>query len=601
MRHAFLQSLVTAFVLLGLALPTAALERLSITTLPSDGALEQRLRSASLVALADAEGQTAPDDIVAAALADYRRLLDALYEEGFYGAVIRISVDGREAASLDLLNLPARIDTVSIRVTPGPRFRFGQASIGPLADGTALPEGFRTGQVAGSGVIRDAAKTAIDGWRDSGHAKAAPSDQSFTANHRAARLDAAIRIAPGQRLRFGDLVIASPSAVRDARLRRIAGLPEGAVFAPSTMEQVAQRLRRTGAFSSVALREADKPNADGTLDVELRVVDAKPRRFGFGAEVASLEGLTLSAFWLHRNLSGGAERLRVDGEIAQIGGQSGGFEGGTDYSFGVRLDRPAALGPDTHVFAFARLEREDEPDFLSDEFTFGLGAKRIYSDDLEAQLALAYSHAETRDVLGNRQFSYFSLPAVLTWDRRDSALDPKRGTYLSAQLTPFLGVNGSASGLRSYVDARAYRALNEIETTVLAGRFQFGSVAGASLTTAPPDFLFFSGGGGTVRGQPFQSLDVTTPAGDMGGRSFLGLSAEFRTALNDRFGLVAFADAGYVGAESFFDGSGKWHAGAGFGLRYQTGIGPIRFDIAAPVSGSTGNGAQIYLGIGQAF
>ena len=31
---------------------------------------------------------------------------------------------------------------------------------------------------------------------------------------------------------------------------------------------------------------------------------------GFGAEISSLDGAGVSGFWLHRNLFGGAERLR---------------------------------------------------------------------------------------------------------------------------------------------------------------------------------------------------------------------------------------------------------------------------------------------------
>ena len=69
----------------------------------------------------------------------------------------------------------------------------------------------------------------------------------------------------------------------------------------------------------------------------------------------------------------------------------------------------------------------------------------------------------------------------------------------------------------------------------------------------------------------------------------------------ENIGVVAFYDTGYIGAESFYDGTGEWHAGAGVGLRYLTGLGPIRLDVAAPVAGSTGAGIQVYLGIGQAF
>ena len=46
--------------------------------------------------------------------------------------------------------------------------------------------------------------------------------------------------------------------------------------------------------------------------------------------------------------------------------------------------------------------------------------------------------------------------------------------------------------------------------------------------------------------------------------------------------------------------------GAGAGLRYYTGLGPIRFDVGVPVSGPGASldsvwDAQLYVGIGQSF
>ena len=67
--------------------------------------------------------------------------------------------------------------------------------------------------------------------------------------------------------------------------------------------------------------------------------------------------------------------------------------------------------------------------------------------------------------------------------------------------------------------------------------------------------------------------------------------------ITDKIGLVAFYDYGRI---SGGDESGS-QAGAGLGLRYKTPIGPIRLDVAAPVKGDTGDGAQVYIGIGQAF
>ena len=64
---------------------------------------------------------------------------------------------------------------------------------------------------------------------------------------------------------------------------------------------------------------------------------------------------------------------------------------------------------------------------------------------------------------------------------------------------------------------------------------------------------------------------------------------------------MAFVDAGQVGS----DGkpfSGKLRVGAGVGARYYTAIGPIRVDVAVPLSRQKkGDALEAYIGIGQAF
>ncbi len=79
----------------------------------------------------------------------------------------------------------------------------------------------------------------------------------------------------------------------------------------------------------------------------------------------------------------------------------------------------------------------------------------------------------------------------------------------------------------------------------------------------------------------------------------MAVQSEIRREITERIGVVGFLDAGFVGADSF--GSGEVHSGAGLGLRYSTGFGPIRVDVGAPVTGDTGDGPQLYIGIGQAF
>lgn len=595
------RSLAVAAVALSVATgPGVALERLEFEAPAADKDLLATLKSASLLVSSELDGQEDAQDLFAAARAEYGRLLGALYAAGHYSGVISVRVDGREAAGIAPLDAPARIDVIEVQVDPGPAFRFSEARVAPLAAGTVLPKGFAIGQPALSGMVREAAAAGISGWRDKGHAKAEVAGQDVVANHPQATLAAQIALEPGPRLRFGPLVVEGEARIREARIVKIAGLPEGEVFSPQELERAANRLRRTGVFKSVTLAEGEILSPD-LLPITVTVAEEKPRRYSFGAEIATEEGLGLSGYWLHRNLLGGGERLRIDGEIANIGAQNSGI----DYALGVTLDRPATLTPDTTVGIAAEIGHLDEEDFYADVATFGLRVTHYFSDSLTGRLGLDYEYAKGRDVVDNFLFRNVSIPVGVTLDRRNDKTDATQGYYLDAEVKPFFGFGTTGSGTRTKVDARGYLGFGEEDRLVLAGRLQMGVVSGSSLLATPRDDLFYSGGGGTVRGQPYQSLGVNVARGlvspKIGATHFLGAQFEARAMVTDSIGVVGFFDAGRIDLGEFFSGIGDWHSGAGVGLRYETGFGPIRLDVAVPVSGSTGEGVQIYVGLGQAF
>ena len=561
--------------------------------------LRSELKDAmSIYALVDS-GEATPQGLIAAAQADYGRIVAALYGGGRFSPVVSIKVDGREAAGISPFEAPKSITTVLIEVDPGPRFQFGQAEIAPLADGTEIPDTFRPGMRAATGPIRDAADAGIQGWRTIGHAKARLSEQQIVADHPNRELDVRLGLTPGPRLRFGDIIVTGNDRVRRTRVREIAGLPQGEVFDPQEIADAERRLRQTGVFSSVAISEAETPNADGTLDLALQVAEQKPRRFGFGAEVSTQEGGKLSAFWLHRNLFQGAERLRVDGEVSGIGTDADEM----DYALTLTYGRPATFTPDTEFYLTAGIEQLNEPGFSSNQANISAGLSHRFSDQLNATFGLGYRYIDTKDAFGEREFQLLTANLGATYDARNIPLNPTGGYYLSATATPFLGLDQTESGLHFTSDARAYFGFGTNDRFVLAGRAQIGTVWGPSLEDTVPDYLFYSGGGGTVRGQPYQSLGVTTESGEFtGGQSFAGLSAEFRASVRENIGLVGFYDAGMITEDSGFSGESEYHAGAGFGLRYNTGIGPIRVDIATPVTGDgAGKDYELYIGIGQAF
>lgn len=600
-RRLATRALIGAATAFALSVPAWPLERLDLSVTTQDKDLRTLLRSVSALFQARDRKTVADEDVFAAARADYANFLAALYSEGYYAPVIHIRLDGREAGDIAPLDAPTDIKAVSVEVDPGPRFTFGRARMKPYAPGTKLPPAYGDTKVAKSTAIVEAADAGVEGWRQVGHPKARVSDQIIVADHPRATIDSQILLDPGPRLSFGKLTLSGYERMKPRRLAKIAGFPTGEVYDPDLVAKVENRLRKTGIFRSVALTEAETPSPDGTLDFHLAVTEELPRRYGFGAEASSLQGLSVSGYWMHRNLFGGGERLRIDGEVTEIGGQSG----IVGYSLGARIDRPATPTADSSAFLAIRAEKFTVVDLTVEGVSLSFGLTRVLSDQLTAEAGVRLTDEWATYPGGRTNYRLLSLPIGVTWDSRDEPLDAHKGFYLASEVTPFLGFGTTGSGGRVTADARVYRALGSEKGTVLAGRLQIGSVFGSALTATPPEYLFYSGGGGTVRGQPYQSLGVPVTKGllsiDYGGRSFVGLSGEVRQDITDTISAVAFADAGYISAGELFGGGGEWHSGAGLGLRYDTGIGPIRVDLAAPVSGSTGDGLQLYIGIGQAF
>lgn len=583
------------------AAPSGALDTVDFRIVGGNEDLRKSLRDASTVVAAKRDGRLASEDVLAAARAEYSRIVNALYALGYYAPVIHVRVDGREAADIPPIETPATINRVEIAIDTGPAFTFSTARVAPLTRETELPEGFAPGKPAESGLVREAVQAGVDGWRDEGHAKADVAAQKVVADHRNTTLSAEVALDPGPRLRFGTLTVEGEDRMRERRIIKIAGLPEGVQFDPEELQRAADRLRRSGVFKSATLSEAETISPPDRLDITATVVEELPRRYSIGAEVASFEGLDLTGYWLHRNLLGGGERLKVEAEIANIGAQSS----GVDYGIGVTLDRPATLTPDTTLSFTSDIGHLDEEDYKADVFSLGTSFTHFYTEEITFKVGIEFTLAEVEDASGSFTYEHMALPLGVTWDNRDDKLDALKGYYLNTELRPYLGFGTTDSGLRLTADGRGYVSFGEERPVTLAGRAQLGAMFGGSLLGTPRDYLFYSGGGGTVRGQPYQSLGVPVERGfyteELGGMAFAALSGEVRARFTETIGAVAFIDAGYVAATDFGDTTGDWHAGAGIGLRYDTGFGPIRFDVAAPVAGDTGEGVQIYIGIGQAF
>ncbi|MBZ0129401.1 MAG: BamA/TamA family outer membrane protein [Rhodobacteraceae bacterium] len=576
--------------------------RFTMTTGDLAGTSGDAVRAASQLSVQAAAGAGSGTELLELARGDYRRILSALYAQGYYGAEISIRLNGTEAASVPLTAELVSPVAVSVVVQPGRQFTFGTVAIAPLppAGGKGTIDLPRPGATAGTDSVRSAAREAVAGWQEQGYALAGIGRQDIVADHATGRLDVDIAIAPGPALTFGAVEVSGAERVDAGFIAEIANLRPGAAYLPVTVDESIRRLRRLGVFRSVRAVKADAAGLDGTLGTLIEVEELPPRRITGGVSLSSSDGIALEGAWIHRNLSGRAERLTLSAAISGIGRAAG--AGALDYDLGVEFVKPGVINPSIGFIAEAGATRTVVSTI--DTRSFGIEAGLTLVDQIRAARLTAFvSGSTTTDTAGTRSHRLAGLSLQSTYDRRDNAQDARRGWYLDLSLEPFREFSFGNTGFRSGIEARGYWTPNlPGERLTLAARARFGSLAGVPLAESPGDYLFFSGGGGSVRGYGYNSRGVTVGGVFSGGRSVLNLSAEARVRLNERFGLVGFVDAGSVNTGPLPDLGASMHTGAGIGLRYATALGPIRVDLARGLNRVAGDpDFALYIGLGQSF
>ena len=100
-------------------------------------------------------------------------------------------------------------------------------------------------------------------------------------------------------------------------------------------------------FRSLRIQEDDEIGPNGELP--LSVIRAGARRFAGSASAAAfstLDGLGAETYWLHRNLFGRAERLRLEARMSGIGRRRPRAIIPT-VGVGATFTRPGVFNPDT--------------------------------------------------------------------------------------------------------------------------------------------------------------------------------------------------------------------------------------------------------------
>ncbi|HET9070172.1 MAG TPA: BamA/TamA family outer membrane protein, partial [Amaricoccus sp.] len=278
-----------------------------------------------------------------------------------------------------------------------------------------------------------------------------------------------------------------------------------------------------------------------------------------------------------------------------------------DYNLGVTFTRPGVFNPDTNFITSLIGQRVNYDTYRERSVTASAGFSRQFGAELTGSAFVEASRARYDDDFGIRHFTTLGIIGAAAYDRRDDPFDAHRGYYLALTAQPFYEFEYGNPAARGTLEGRVYKSFGQEDHVVLAGRALVGSYVGPDIAESPPDLLFFAGGGGSVRGYAYQSIGIETltPEGEevvSGGKGLFEASGEVRYRINDSFGAVGFVDTGFVAENSSLSGESDLRTGVGLGVRYYTGIGILRADVATPIDPRDDDDyVALYIGIGQAF
>lgn len=523
---------------------------------------------------------------------DERRIQDVLRSNGFYAGRLTTSVSPPEDG----------LRTVLISLAAGPQYVFHTPEIAfdtvdtPLLDLADLVAGLEgKPAVAADAIALESGL--IDRFTAQGYPFVRPLTRRAEVDHARQRILLTYAIEPGPYAVFGAPVFSGLNTVKSGYLERLVPWQTGAEFDRTQLSAYRRALIDTRLFTSVKVDAADTEDlqAGDALEIDVSLTEGAHRTIGAVGRYARDEGFGGGVSWQHRNFFGQGETLDLEADGSEL-----------RQLVAAQVTKPAFRRLDQVLDASVELLHEDNDAFEEYSVLLTTGLERDLWSVWRGRLGVSLEAAELTDPNGTDQSYLAGLPLRLSRDASDDLLDPKRGYRMVAEVTPYAGqFAGTALFATVALSGSYYHPLSDSPRPIVAAvRAKAGSIFGESAEDVPANKRFYSGGGGSVRGFGYRLIGALNDAGTpLGGRSLLEAAVEARVPVTDTIAVVPFVDSGLVSSDVVPKFTESLRVGAGLGIRYQTPVGPFRFDLAIPVNRRRGvdNSFQFYISFGQAF
>ncbi|WP_051261351.1 autotransporter assembly complex protein TamA [Desulfovibrio inopinatus] len=526
---------------------------------------------------------------------DVSRFLEVFRSKGYFIPQIAVKVTGDNKKGI-----------VTFDIKPGPRFAFGsvkmvlspddedaRSHLPSLADLKLSPETPYT-----ASAVVDAQGKIESALKNNGYPFAKQTNREVAVDLGSESVNVEYFISQGKRSNFGTTSFSGSDRVDEDYLRSLIPWKTGQLYDLRLLDSYQRTLINLGLFS-IAIVDVDKNDVDSDVaNIVVNLTERKPRTIKGGVGYQTDSGPEATLSWEHRNLFGKGEKLSLSGKASLL----------ENYAE-LKYTQPQVLSKNTNLVVTGKFADEDKESFTGRNLSASASFEHKFSPLFKAGFGLGYrfSYVQTDEAKPWEEgatYEFVSLPLGVGYENPNDPISPSAGGKYGLTIEPFYDLkSGSSNFLRSVASVIHFWGITDSPRIVWANRLLVGSEFGAGRDDIPPDLRFYAGGGGSIRGYPYQTVGPLRGSTPLGGRSLLEFSTEFRIRIMENVGIVPFLDGGSAFESEMPLTDQAILFGAGLGVRVYTPIGPIRLDVATPLNRrpDIDDIVQFYISLGQAF
>ncbi|MDD3095262.1 MAG: BamA/TamA family outer membrane protein, partial [Candidatus Marinimicrobia bacterium] len=406
-------------------------------------------------------------------------------------------------------------------------------------------------------------------------------------------LEITLYIQEGKTYTVDEIYVKGNHQVLESSIRKHIDFKKDETYRLNRINRTQDRIYEMGAFNSVNIMPVNADAETQQLDLEIKVVESKARRFDveFGASQGYTEKIGYSSLfvkpqWIHKNMLHRAHRfsagLKYEAVFHNLNldhGVNANISYTVPWLIRFRLPTTLKLYYNRNIYSPFSDLKISEDDVLTD---YGINLSSIwrYNRNIYARTSIALKNLKSE--LSGEGFEPLTEVLIQArFDNRDNFIYPSKGWNILLYSGYVLGTQEETETDYFRIETSLNTYIRLMRNLVAAGRFEIGQFFDRK--TINPIYLYRMGSESTVRGW-FQSIGdpYLTASGDTlyAGKSKVMANAELRMDLLWNFGVNLFIDAGRL--DSDFREMlkvDKYYINSGFGIYYKTPIGPVRLEL----------------------